>query len=81
MAYDLHGSWDNVTGHHTALVGPPGDNLTVSYAVQYWIDKVKGLKLRVFLCYEENENVNFGRDLIRFEQLFRPNRLGFIGTR
>ena len=40
MAYDLHGSWDPTTGHHTALEGPPGDTLTVSYAVQYWLDKV-----------------------------------------
>ncbi|XP_078370863.1 chitinase-3-like protein 1 isoform X2 [Oculina patagonica] len=39
MAYDLHGSWDPTTGHHTALEGPPGDQLTVSYAVQYWMDK------------------------------------------
>jgi len=40
MAYDLHGSWEPTTGHHTALEGPPGDTLTVSYAVQYWLDKV-----------------------------------------
>ena len=40
MAYDLHGSWDPTTGHHTALEGPSGDTLTVSYAVQYWLDKV-----------------------------------------
>lgn len=40
MAYDLHGSWDSQTGHHTALEGPPGDKLTVSHAVQYWMDKV-----------------------------------------
>ena len=39
MTYDLHGSWDSETGHHTALVGPPGDELTVSFAAQYWIDK------------------------------------------
>jgi len=39
MAYDLHGSWDPTTGHHTALEGPSGDTLTVSYAVQYWLDK------------------------------------------
>lgn len=39
MTYDLHGTWDPVTGHHTALVGPAGDQLTVSYAVQYWMDK------------------------------------------
>jgi len=40
MAYDLHGSWDPTTGHHTALEGPSGDTLTVSYAMQYWLDKV-----------------------------------------
>ena len=37
MTYDLHGSQDPVTGHHTALVGSPGDQLTVSFAVMYWI--------------------------------------------
>lgn len=40
LTYDLRGSWDPSTGHHTALTGPPGDNLTVSFAVQYWLDKV-----------------------------------------
>ena len=39
MAYDLHGKWDNQTGHHSALVGPPGDPLTVTYAIKHWIDK------------------------------------------
>jgi len=39
MAYDLRGKWESNTGHHTALVGPPGEILTVNYAVQYWIDK------------------------------------------
>ena len=37
MTYDLHGSWDPVTGHHTAMAGK--DKLTVPYAAQYWIDK------------------------------------------
>ena len=37
MTYDLHGSWDPVTGHHTAMVG--NDKLTVPYAAQYWINK------------------------------------------
>ena len=37
MTYDLHGNWDSVTGHHTAMVGD--DKLTVPFAVQYWIDK------------------------------------------
>ena len=40
MTYDLRGSWDRRTGHHTALEGPQGDTLTVSHAVQYWINKV-----------------------------------------
>ncbi|XP_057311442.1 chitotriosidase-1-like [Hydractinia symbiolongicarpus] len=42
MAYDLHGNWEKVTGHHTAMDfdGAPGDDrnkLTVTYAVDYWI--------------------------------------------
>ena len=37
MTYDLHGNWDPVTGHHTAMVGD--DKLTVPFAAQYWIDK------------------------------------------
>ena len=40
MTYDLRGSGDRTTGHHTALEGRPGDTLTVSFAVQYWINKV-----------------------------------------
>lgn len=47
MTYDLHGTWDPVTGHHTALMGPPGDQLTVSYAVQYWMDKVTVVNISV----------------------------------
>ena len=41
MAYDLHGSWEKVTGHHTALVNgnDPADKLTVTYAVNNWIKK------------------------------------------
>ena len=35
MAYDLHGSWEKTTGHHTAMSG--GDKLTVTYAVDYWM--------------------------------------------
>ena len=37
MTYDLHGNWDKVTGHHTAMVGD--DKLTVPCAVDYWIQK------------------------------------------
>ena len=40
MAYDLHGLWESTTGHHTAIEGPPGDRLTVSYALQYWMSQV-----------------------------------------
>jgi len=40
MTYDLRGSWDGRTGHHTSLEIPQGDTVTVSYAVQYWIIKV-----------------------------------------
>ena len=39
MTYDLHGTWDGVTGHQTALRGKQGDKLTVEYTTQYWIDK------------------------------------------
>lgn len=38
MTYDLHGNWESKTGHHTAM-GPPRDQLTVSFAVKYWISK------------------------------------------
>ncbi|XP_047144116.2 acidic mammalian chitinase isoform X1 [Hydra vulgaris] len=42
MAYDLHGSWDNITGHHTAMLGDGGNlpyrnEYTVPYAIDYWI--------------------------------------------
>lgn len=36
MTYDLHGNWDSVTGHHTAMSGE--DKLNVPFAAQYWID-------------------------------------------
>ena len=39
MTYDLHTSAESQTGHHAALVGSSGDELTVSFATQYWIDK------------------------------------------
>ena len=35
MTYDLHGSWDTTTGHHTAMIGD--DKLTVTYAVEHWM--------------------------------------------
>ena len=45
MTYDLHGNWDKVTGHHTAMLGDPSitdekyKKYTVPFAAQYWIDK------------------------------------------
>ena len=41
MAYDLHGSWDGVTGHQAALVDPSGSPLTVTFAVEHWITLVQ----------------------------------------
>ena len=41
MAYDLHGSWESVTGHHAALVDPSASPLTVTFAVEYWITLVQ----------------------------------------
>ena len=37
MAYNLHGKWEKQTGHHTALEGIPGDKLTVTYVVDYYV--------------------------------------------
>lgn len=39
MTYDRHGSWDKVTGHHTAIVDitENGKDYYVPYAAQYWI--------------------------------------------
>ena len=37
MTYDLHGTWEYKTGHHTA-VGPDGDKLTLPFAVWYWMN-------------------------------------------
>ena len=37
MTYDLHGTWEYKTGHHTA-VGPEGDKLTLPFAVWYWMN-------------------------------------------
>ena len=54
MAYDLHGNWDKVTGHHTAMVGD--DKLTVEFATKYWIQRGK---IYIFnkrlLCYVTNQ--------------------------
>lgn len=39
LTYDLHGSWDNVTGLHSALYGQTrNDTLSVSYAVNMWLN-------------------------------------------
>ncbi|KYQ51640.1 Acidic mammalian chitinase, partial [Trachymyrmex zeteki] len=38
MTYDLHGTWDGVTGHHAGLYAPKtGDKLNVHAAVNYWL--------------------------------------------
>ena len=37
MTYDLHGTWEYKTGHHTAM-GPDGDKLTLPFAVWYWMN-------------------------------------------
>merc|ERR1712226_1016974 len=44
MAYDLHGNWDKITGHHTAMADDGGksdarEKLTVTFALDYWIKK------------------------------------------
>ncbi|XP_054441527.1 chitotriosidase-1 [Pteronotus mesoamericanus] len=44
MAYDLHGSWETTTGHHSALFKRQGESgaaaeLNVDYAVQQWLQK------------------------------------------
>ena len=40
MSYDLHGGWDAVTGHHSAMKAvDPQDPLTVGFAVDYWLSK------------------------------------------
>ncbi|XP_061191555.1 chitotriosidase-1-like, partial [Saccostrea echinata] len=43
MSYDLHGSWEATTGHHSALFGRAGEvgtaaYMNVDYAVNYWIN-------------------------------------------
>jgi len=39
MCYDMHGSWEQVVDHHAKLYGDQGDELTVDFAVNYWISK------------------------------------------
>jgi chitinase len=43
MTYDLHGSWETFTGHHTALYSRSDENdlqqtLNVDFAIKYWIN-------------------------------------------
>ncbi|XP_071994930.1 acidic mammalian chitinase-like isoform X1 [Engystomops pustulosus] len=37
MTYDLHGSWDGVTGLNSPLYSGSSPQLTVDYAVKYWL--------------------------------------------
>ncbi|EDO43261.1 predicted protein, partial [Nematostella vectensis] len=37
MSYDLHGDWEDTTGHHAAMDSSTGDPLTVTHAVDLWI--------------------------------------------
>ncbi len=39
MAYDFHGGWENVTGHHAAMVAHPSDNgdVSIESAVQTYL--------------------------------------------
>lgn len=44
MTYDMHGNWDKITGHHTAMASdggssPDRDTFTVPYALDHWIKK------------------------------------------
>ncbi len=37
MTYDLHGTWESRTDHHSPLYGVPGDTLTVSAAMDKYV--------------------------------------------
>nr|AFC60661.1 chitinase [Pandalus japonicus] len=44
MTYDMHGSWEDFTHHHSCLYGHPDDTgealyLNQDFAVNYWIEK------------------------------------------
>lgn len=44
MTYDLHGSWEKITGHLAPLYAKPGETngrqfMNVDYAVRYWLSK------------------------------------------
>ncbi|XP_068820602.1 LOW QUALITY PROTEIN: oviduct-specific glycoprotein-like [Capricornis sumatraensis] len=36
LSYDLHGSWEKVTGHNSPLFSLPGDPKSSAYAMSYW---------------------------------------------
>ncbi|XP_003585862.1 oviduct-specific glycoprotein-like isoform X2 [Bos taurus] len=36
LSYDLHGSWEKVTGHNSPLFSLPGDPKSSAYAMNYW---------------------------------------------
>ncbi|XP_055442849.1 LOW QUALITY PROTEIN: oviduct-specific glycoprotein-like [Bubalus kerabau] len=36
LSYDLHGSWEKVTGHNSPLFSLPGDPKSLAYAMNYW---------------------------------------------
>ncbi|XP_049546398.1 probable chitinase 2 [Anopheles darlingi] len=41
MEYDMHGSWENIVGHHAPVYAASGDNaeLSVLSSVKYWLSK------------------------------------------
>ncbi|KAK7112091.1 chitinase-3-like protein 1 [Littorina saxatilis] len=44
MSYDLHGSWETVTGHHSGLYARSSETgvdryLNIDYAAKYWVQK------------------------------------------
>ncbi|XP_066208906.1 oviduct-specific glycoprotein [Saccopteryx leptura] len=36
LTYDLHGSWENFTGHNSPLFSLPGDPKSSAYVMNYW---------------------------------------------
>uniref|UniRef100_A0A452FFD5 Oviduct-specific glycoprotein n=1 Tax=Capra hircus TaxID=9925 RepID=A0A452FFD5_CAPHI len=39
LSYDLHGSWEKVTGHNSPLFSLPGDPKSSVYAMSYWCEQ------------------------------------------
>ena len=37
MAYDLHGTWDGMTGHHTAMASDGGGSVLLFRLTVFWI--------------------------------------------